>query len=434
MVIFLEERGKRAREDLEKAKGLIERVMQDTRIEIDGYKHEIEVREKEIIEREAEINLPSIAKGRMLQLYTVVDGGVSLRYYSSWESVSGTYSNPMLGRPISLEETKTKLGKDNLSRLMNNGKLLAVEGIGPVDIEQEKVVLNVEICDKFIDLRSRYEKQIDELRKNIARVQDNVREKTSDLVAKARELEFEINGIDKCRSIRGMTPQVGKNDDALGTNYSLWINGQRVFYLNNSLSYLHSPRKNQPLALRETLPSHALSELDMETLEVLAAENGDYITGSGLCLTGHAREQAERIFNHVRNGVQILPSSEPSGYKIINSKGNSGSNQDKKIRTWGQIHLLEHGPNEEIPGQIFGSGEYFIAYHFGDRVVAEANIEAQGTYVFTAESFDTLRRLNRETLLKERPDGFLGRIIHNGNREKWKARVEDYLTMPLKNN
>jgi hypothetical protein len=167
-----------------------------------------------------------------------------------------------------------------------------------------------------------------------------------------------------------------------------------------------------------------------DLVRLLEVSAGDLITNEGVALTGKSYEVSSGIFEHVRNGVKIFPNSDiQSGYKILLPRDRQNGSGGLQPRHWGQEFLQGMNPDRITQGELFGSGLSYLAYHLGGRVIAEANLEAHGTYVFANEAaFERLRTMPRDRLISERPDGFLGRIVHNGEPHKWEEGVKDYLT------
>jgi hypothetical protein len=87
-------------------------------------------------------------------------------------------------------------------------------------------------------------------------------------------------------------------------------------------------------------------------------------------------------------------------------------------------------PDRSQDGNLLGSGGYYIAYYFGDRVVVEFNEENRATYFFDKDYFDKLRVWHRSLILGTQPEGFHGRTIHKGDEDVWKSKVEEYITRP----
>jgi hypothetical protein len=273
-------------------------------------------------------------------------------------------------------------------------------------------------------------RELDRLRGDFTSYQSMARVEGDRLLSRAKELSSKVNVIEMALDLENSEPKVYKDVSNGEKIYSLWINNSLVYcFHGEDLFYLHSTRLDRPLRIATAKTKNVLSFGQGDLIRLLEVSSGDYITGEGIGLTGRAQEVSHAIFEHVRNGVEIFPNSDiQSGYKILLPRDRQNGSGGLQPRHWGQEFLQGMNPDRITQGELFGSRLSYLAYHLNGRVVAEANLELHGTYVFESEeAFERLRAVPRERLLSERPDGFLGRIVHNGEPDRWKEDVRRYL-------
>jgi hypothetical protein len=60
-------------------------------------------------------------------------------------------------------------------------------------------------------------------------------------------------------------------------------------------------------------------------------------------------------------------------------------------------------------------------------VLAEFDQEDRATYVFCKDYFDVLRVRPRSEIIKEKPRGFIKRIVHTSDRETWIKQIKEVI-------
>jgi hypothetical protein len=200
-------------------------------------------------------------------------------------------------------------------------------------------------------------------------------------------------------------------------------------YEGGIMKYLITTRKNDYFKI-EQLPTFVVMRPEVleRSKNLIGLTQGNFCDSRGLPLVGKNHELADKIFHQVRNGVVVLPDPEQSSGYRVRIKKEKGGREPPKPRHWGQGYLQSLNPEKVTPGKLLGSGHSYKAYVFGDRTVVEFDEENRATYFFGTDYFESLRAWNRNTILRQDPEGFDGRTIHKGDQEAWKLRVEDYLT------
>ncbi|VVB81610.1 Uncharacterised protein [uncultured archaeon] len=252
--------------------------------------------------------------------------------------------------------------------------------------------------------------------------------KTAD--ARKEDLKTKIKFLEPKRDTATRQPEICKSQNQLYDKpfYSIWIGTSPIFlYDGQNLHYLHTNSKNKTLEIRTTPLERILSKLTIKlSEELLGLKPNTFCDQNGYVLTNEQEEKAERIFEQVFTGVEILPDeNSPAGYTVRNPRTPTGL--ELRPRHWGQAYLTQKTPERIILGKLLGSGRAYKAYVFGEKTIVESDEEARATYLFNTPHFENLRSWERSQLLTERPEGFNGRIIHKENRETWMKQIDKHL-------
>jgi hypothetical protein len=161
---------------------------------------------------------------------------------------------------------------------------------------------------------------------------------------------------------------------------------------------------------------------------LLEIKEGDYISLESRTKIMES-EGLHALFEKVRNGVEIFPyANEHNKGKGIKIKGErSGKTPLPKPRHWGQEYLGNLTTGDIIEGEFFATGFTYQVFPVNQRMVIEANEENRATYILESEKFDSLRLVSRGKMISEKPEGYVGRVLHKGSRQKWKETLNDYL-------
>lgn len=260
---------------------------------------------------------------------------------------------------------------------------------------------------------------------------------------------FEWNRC-KYADIRGGWEFVG---DYLGGDfYSLWVesseNPSLVYYIKKNGVFCHIATTakrtpfgfvNDPTSTKKSAKTEQCGTYDLEYEEYIpwrllvknvkvASEilfpilSSDFCTSRGVVLFGENYTYAREIFKQVKNGVDLFPTPEhPKGYI-------SRRNRSLEIRTRSWEFIQSLSPSETLEGEIFGSGNSYNAFIFGNNVIVESTEHRHATYFISKQYFDDLRNRSRTELLKENPAGFLGRALHSSDDwESWKEKVQQHI-------
>lgn len=228
----------------------------------------------------------------------------------------------------------------------------------------------------------------------------------------------------------GKTPEIyhGMVAPERRMGYSLKVDDSLVYHLepNGGCIYIFTGNKTQPFKLkssRATLPFFA------EAQSTVNLGMCDYLTEEGVKLFGAARDRADEIFTKVRVGKEILPPRREG--EVYYEKGRERT-ENIHPRHWGQSYLAGRNPINVTHGELFASGNSFMAYNFGDLVVVESDQSGDATYVLKTGAFEDLRHKSRDWILTHNPEGFVTRVIHPGDseaqRQVWKRQVDPYIT------
>lgn len=102
---------------------------------------------------------------------------------------------------------------------------------------------------------------------------------------------------------------------------------------------------------------------------------------------------------------------------------------EERHRFW----ISKHPETKDLLGPEARSVDHYVMYKFSKGIVIESLIEGHAGYVFYFEEEDKFLDLlsmmlsNKSTLIKEKPDGFIGRVVHNGD---WRRLAEErYATL-----
>ena len=371
----------------------------------------------------------------------------------------------------------TKILGDNLENFVNHKIPLKVykhkSQIIQVDAVPE-LKSNIEKYDSAIDVQNNFYKikdlqnivrpkyvSLNERPKIKEKLQETIEGLNSDLVQmnkKSSELNQTLNKIDDSE-IRKLTEQLHvlekrnpkeieclenclnfNNSDILsiekkeiiaqnGTykGYALCQNGEVIarWFDDEWFSMIFSsstvkPMKNEPV--RVTIPDFGLIK------DLLEVKQGDYIA-LGLKTKIIGAENIDPLYEKVKNGVEILPYlNKKKG--IIRAKGERNElrkTQPPQPRHWGQEHLGNLATGDIIEGEFFATGFTYQAFPVKKYVIVEANEENRATYIFNHKTFDSLRLMPREKLIYEKPEGYVGRILHAGSQDRWKKSLKCYL-------
>jgi hypothetical protein len=83
--------------------------------------------------------------------------------------------------------------------------------------------------------------------------------------------------------------------------------------------------------------------------------------------------------------------------------------------------LSDLGPTEIVAGARKGGGAPYLAFVFSGIVVLECEAQRNALYLFAAsEDWVTLAQTPKLDLIRQKPTGFIGRIVHQGD---WRGRV-----------
>jgi hypothetical protein len=162
--------------------------------------------------------------------------------------------------------------------------------------------------------------------------------------------------------------------------------------------------------------------------ELLEVKPGDYfVLGSKTKILNP--ESIDPLYEKVKNGIEILPYlNKKKG--IIRAKGEMSEfrkTQPPQPRHWGQEYLGGISRGDIIEGEFFATGFTYQAFPVKKYIIVEANEENRATYLFNKAKFDYLRTMSREKLIYEKPEGYIGRILHAGSQNNWKKALKHYL-------
>jgi len=87
-----------------------------------------------------------------------------------------------------------------------------------------------------------------------------------------------------------------------------------------------------------------------------------------------------------------------------------------------RLRFLEAlGPHQVIHGVKSVSGRAYVAFVFASVVVLESEKESNALYFFVRQDgWETLARMGKLDLLRQKPAGFLRRVVHQGD---WQGRA-----------
>ena len=145
---------------------------------------------------------------------------------------------------------------------------------------------------------------------------------------------------------------------------------------------------------------------------------------------GENKRMLTEIFHAIETGEDIIPNPEINLHTAIRNYHSRSTRRDAEVqpeRTWGQEFLYSLNPVRVEPCAIWGDGNSYRLFYIGDRIIAEADGEGRATYAFRNDSFDRLHHQHKSELLGNRPDGFLGRIVHSKSHDIWKDKVRGLL-------
>lgn len=211
--------------------------------------------------------------------------------------------------------------------------------------------------------------------------------------------------------------------------YSLYAGNRRIARVeeNGAISVIATTSKTKPFRIiKKSLYYNPHSS-------VIPLKAGDFITIDGFKIYDDAKRVAEAIFKKVEEGIEMLPEGdEKQGYRIRERKARTAQGEVETARTWGQDFIASLSPIDRKQGELMGSGGSYIAFFFGNgRVIMEFDQKDRATYLVTREQYDILRHWSREKMLRQRPEGFLGRIIHIGETEEekniWADALREYI-------
>jgi hypothetical protein len=265
--------------------------------------------------------------------------------------------------------------------------------------------------------------------KDQARFRQYVAKDERDAIKESRKLRSRPVTVEK-RFLHGRRIDLHKHQHLGIDFYSVWLGNLCVFqYAGDEMRYLYATRKDAPLKLCEIKLDELVNLRDYSReylknlIDYQELPEGSFFDYNGVALSEGNQEEARKIFSHVLVGDTVLPrSKEKRGYHV--QVKNSGKGQDLEARTWGQEYLKEYEPERTIKGELLGSNSSYLAFTFGNLTVAEFDQEDRATYLFDTRQFDDLRQMNRAKLLREKPEGFLGRVIHDRN---WKDNIREAL-------
>ncbi len=222
--------------------------------------------------------------------------------------------------------------------------------------------------------------------------------------------------------------------------YSLWASDSPIFLVEwlgkredeldvrGTFVYIFTTRKTENFRLAHYHSYFFNSEAIVMAHQAHGLKSGDYCNLSGHKITGRNLEIAQDLFNRVISGVKIFPFENVKGYIERNVPVEMAHSSDRQSRSYGQEFLRELSPDRVVEGELFVPGISYRAYFFGGKVVLESNLSGDATYLLDAKHFDALRERSRLELLTEKPEGFLGRVLHlDGAEAHWKIRVENFV-------
>jgi hypothetical protein len=133
------------------------------------------------------------------------------------------------------------------------------------------------------------------------------------------------------------------------------------------------------------------------------------------------------LFVKVVRGIEIFPAPElPMGYRERKSY-RLNDKEEIAFRIWSQEILSSMNPDKVGQGKLIGSGGSYKAFCFGDKVLVEFDQEDRATYVLSKDYFDVLRVKPRLEIIREKPKGFIKRIVHTLDRKKWIKQIKEII-------
>jgi len=134
------------------------------------------------------------------------------------------------------------------------------------------------------------------------------------------------------------------------------------------------------------------------------------------------------LFSKVENGIEIFPAPElQTGYREQIKPRMLTAEAEIVFRIWSQEILSSMNPDRVEQGKLIGSGGSYKAFYFGDKVLAEFDQEYRATYVLDKDYFDVLRVKSRLEIIREKPKGFIKRIVHTLDRKKWIKQIKEVI-------
>jgi len=216
----------------------------------------------------------------------------------------------------------------------------------------------------------------------------------------------------------------------ISKRYTLAFNSEPVFRLREDelLEGISASRKKDPFVV--TPISKSDSRAILQPAKRLSELNpGDFLTSGGKLIVGEPRAMLGDIFQAVVNAMRVFPSDDMSrAVERIRDNSDVARKQQYYTRHWANDFIERFGPDRVLSGAFSTDGQWRV-YVFDqlDRVIAEADHYGNATYVGTLRMLPSFVGQSRTHILSAQPDGFLGRVWHQGAQEelneRWKREI-----------
>ncbi|MDO8661350.1 MAG: hypothetical protein Q7K43_05665 [Candidatus Woesearchaeota archaeon] len=244
------------------------------------------------------------------------------------------------------------------------------------------------------------------------------------------ELVLQKSFLNRCAFAVGRSLEIAKKNYSINNRtsfHSLWLGSSPVFRVSgDSLEFLAVSRQDDPFKIYQ-LPCF-LSAIELRLSQhFFGLAKGSFCDDSGYALAGKNNALAKDLFNRVERGIEVFPRSEELCTDDREVLG-SGNPNIIDYRHWGQEYIHSLGPDGEFEGEVLGSGGAYKLFVFSRKglVLVEFDQIDRATYVFNTNYADELRIRNRRSIIEEKPEGFIRRIIHD-NQVSWKQKLSSIL-------